>query len=133
MVGIMDSKKRQNLISDTEGASLNRSHLRIMFISGMSFFTDAYDLFVIGVVLIMIRGIFNLTPLQIGLLASSALFGAAIGPGIFGYIGDKIGRRYTYWITIIILIIGAIGSAFSSGFVILFVWRVLGRADRLLF
>ncbi|MEM0154436.1 MAG: MFS transporter [Methanothrix sp.] len=112
-------------ISDIEGAKLNRKHIRIMLISGMSFFTDAYDLFVIGVVLLMVRGLFSLSALQLGMLASVALFGAAIGPIIFGYIGDRIGRRYTYWITIIILIVGAIGSAFSTGFIVLFVWRFI--------
>jgi PHS family inorganic phosphate transporter-like MFS transporter len=112
-------------ISEIEGAKLNRKHIRIMLISGMSFFTDAYDLFVIGVVLLMVRGLFDLSALQLGMLASIALFGAAIGPIIFGYIGDKIGRKYTYWITIIILIIGAIGSAFSTGFIMLFVWRFI--------
>jgi PHS family inorganic phosphate transporter-like MFS transporter len=112
-------------ISEIEGAKLNRKHIRIMLISGMSFFTDAYDLFVIGVVLLMVRGLFDLSALQLGMLASIALFGAAIGPIIFGYIGDKIGRKYTYWITIIILIIGAIGSAFSTGFIVLFVWRFI--------
>ena len=112
-------------ISDVEGAKLNRGHIRIMLISGMSFFADAYDLFVIGVVLLMVKGLFNLSALQLGMLASIALFGAAIGPIIFGYIGDKIGRKYTYWMTIIILIIGAIGSAFSTGFIVLFVWRFI--------
>ncbi len=112
-------------VNSIENAKLSRSHLRIMLISGMSFFTDAYDLFVIGIVLIMIKGIFSLTPFQIGLLASSALFGAAVGPLIFGYVGDKIGRKHTYWITILILIIGAIGSAFSYGFITLFIWRFI--------
>ncbi|MCL5680025.1 MAG: MFS transporter [Candidatus Marsarchaeota archaeon] len=112
-------------MSSIEGAKLNRQHIRIMLISGMSFFTDAYDLFVIGVVLLMVRGLFNLSTLQIGMLASVALFGAAIGPIIFGYIGDKIGRKYTYWMTITILIVGAIGSAFSFGFVELFLWRFI--------
>jgi len=112
-------------IEDVEGAKLNRKHIRIMLISGMSFFTDAYDLFVIGVVLLMVRGLFSLSTLQIGLLASAALFGAVIGPIVFGYIGDKVGRKYTYWITIVILIIGAIGSAFSFGFAMLFVWRFI--------
>ena len=31
-------------------AKLTRLHWKIMFISGMGFFTDAYDLFIIGVV-----------------------------------------------------------------------------------
>ncbi|MCL5102072.1 MAG: MFS transporter [Candidatus Marsarchaeota archaeon] len=112
-------------ISKIEDAKLNRKHMRIMLISGMSFFTDAYDLFIIGVVLLMVKELFNLGALQLGMLASIALFGAAIGPIIFGYVGDRIGRKYTYWVTIVILIIGAIGSALSFGFVELFLWRFI--------
>ncbi len=108
-----------------ENSRLMRSHIRIMLIAGMSFFTDAYDLFIIGVVLLIVKGIFSLTPLQIGILASAALFGAAIGPVIFGYLGDKIGRKYVYWLTITILIIAAVGSAFSFSFLQLFIWRLI--------
>ncbi|MEM3827215.1 MAG: MFS transporter [Candidatus Micrarchaeaceae archaeon] len=99
------------------------SHIKVMLISGASFFTDAYDLFVIGIILIMLRPIFSLSTFQLGMLASAALFGAVIGPLIFGTIGDKIGRKYAYWITMLILIIGALGSATSSSFAILFIWR----------
>ncbi len=120
-----DTPTDRNSIRDVERAKLGKSHIRIMLISGMSFFTDAYDLFVIGIVLIMIRGIFHLSAAQLGILASIALFGAAIGPMIFGYIGDRVGRRYTYWITILILIIGAIGSALSAGFFELLIWRFI--------
>ncbi len=112
-------------IGAVENSGITRSHIRIMLISGMSFFTDAYDLFVIGVVLLMVKGLLGLSPLQIGMLASVALFGAAIGPIIFGYLGDKIGRKYIYWITITILIIAAIGSALSFSFLQLFVWRFI--------
>ncbi len=94
-----------------------------MLISGASFFTDAYDLFVIGIIIIMLKPIFSLSTFQLGMLASSALFGAVIGPLIFGTVGDKIGRKYAYWITMLILIIGALGSATSANFISLFLWR----------
>ncbi|MCL5008453.1 MAG: MFS transporter, partial [Candidatus Marsarchaeota archaeon] len=94
-------------INKLEGERFSKSHIRIMLIAGMGFFTDAYDLFIIGIVLLMIKPIFNLSATQIGLVASAALFGAVIGPVIFGSIGDRFGRRPVYWITIVILIIGA--------------------------
>ena len=108
-----------------EESKLSVEHLKIMLISGISFFTDAYDLFVIGVVLIMLRQVYSPSPLMIGLLASSALFGAVIGPTIFGYFGDKFGRKYTYWVTISILAVAALGSAFSPTLLILVVWRLV--------
>jgi len=108
-----------------EGAKLGISHIKIMLIAGSSFFTDAYDLFVIGVVLLILKPIFSLSAVQLGLLASAALFGAVIGPTLFGIIGDRYGRRYAYWTTVSILIIGAIGSSLSSSYIILLIWRFI--------
>ncbi len=110
---------------DLEEAKLSKSHIRIMLISGMSFFTDAYDLFVIGVVLLMLRQVFSLTPAEMGYVASAALFGAVIGPILFGKLADKYGRKHAYWITISILIVGAIGSALSFNPVELIFWRFI--------
>ncbi|MEM0149503.1 MAG: MFS transporter [Candidatus Micrarchaeaceae archaeon] len=110
-----------------EESKLGRKQIRIMLIAGMSFFTDAYDLFVIGVAILLLIPAFHLDALQTGLLVSSALFGAVIGPVIFGLAGDKFGRKNTFWITVIILIAGAIGSALSVNYIMLFFWRfVLG-------
>jgi hypothetical protein len=36
---------------EMDNAGISKEHWKIMFISGMGFFTDAYDLFVIGVVM----------------------------------------------------------------------------------
>ncbi len=113
------------ITDEIEGAKLSRSHIKIMLIAGMSFFTDAYDLFVIGVVLLMLETVFTLGAFQIGLLASSALIGAVIGPVLFGRIADRFGRKSTFWITIIILIIGALGSATSLGWLQLVLWRFM--------
>src|ERR1700677_5155461 len=38
-----------DLIAALDEASLSRFHLRAVLVSGMGFFTDAYDLFVIGI------------------------------------------------------------------------------------
>ncbi len=112
-------------INKLEGERFSKSHIRIMLIAGMGFFTDAYDLFIIGIVLLMIKPIFNLSATQIGLVASAALFGAVIGPVIFGSIGDRFGRKPVYWITIVILIIGALGSATSMNYIQLIIWRFI--------
>ncbi|MCL4403152.1 MFS transporter [Candidatus Marsarchaeota archaeon] len=120
-------KQAKYITDDIEGAKLSRSHIKVMLIAGMSFFTDAYDLFVIGVVLLMLRSTFTLGTFQLGILASAALFGAVIGPVLFGRVADRFGRKSTFWITVTILIIGALGSATSLGWLQLVIWRfVLG-------
>ncbi|MGC8694308.1 MAG: MFS transporter [Candidatus Micrarchaeia archaeon] len=116
-------------IIQIEEAKLSAHHLKVMLISGISFFTDAYDLFIIGVILILIKNVFNTSAFSLGMLASSALFGAVIGPSLFGYFGDKFGRKKVYWTTVLLLAISAIGSSLAFGIIDLIIWRfVLGIA-----
>ncbi len=122
---LSDDDNNIDILDKLESAHLSWQHIKVMLISGASFFTDAYDLFVIGVVLLMIIPIFNLDSTLAGLVASSALFGAVIGPIIFGYIGDKFGRVFSYWTTVLILVIGALGSAFSFSALELIAWRFI--------
>lgn len=44
-----------------------------MFISGMGFFTDAYDLFIIGVVMTMLKPMWHVGKVEEGLVESTAL------------------------------------------------------------
>jgi MFS transporter, PHS family, inorganic phosphate transporter len=44
-----------------------------MFVSGMGFFTDAYDLFVIGIVVALLKPKWHLSTTQVSLLNSVTL------------------------------------------------------------
>ena len=46
---------RQTDFSEMDNAGISKEHWKIMFISGMGFFTDAYDLFIIGVVMALLK------------------------------------------------------------------------------
>ncbi len=93
----------------------------------MGFFTDAYDLFVIGAILPIISVYFGISDksLTYALISSSALFGAIIGPLIFGPIADRFGRKIVYSFDLVILILAAIGSATSANPSQLILWRFL--------
>ena len=98
-----------------------------MFVSGMGFFTDAYDLFVIGVVVALIKPEWHLSTEQISLLNSATLAASAVGAVIFGRIADIFGRKRIYGYEVLILAIGALASAFApaSGFIYLLVCRII--------
>jgi hypothetical protein len=49
--------------SEMDDAQISSHHWKIMFISGMGFFTDAYDLFIIGVVMTLLKPIWHVSPL----------------------------------------------------------------------
>jgi len=46
---------RQNDFAEMDNAGISKEHWKIMLISGMGFFTDAYDLFIIGVVMALLK------------------------------------------------------------------------------
>jgi hypothetical protein len=45
----------RELLAQMDDAATSREHWKILITSGMGFFTDAYDLFIIGVVAVMIK------------------------------------------------------------------------------
>ena len=126
----------RTVLAALDGARVQRFHLRTILVAGMGFFTDAYDLFVISLTIPILVALYEggtLNSGTIGLLASSALMGAAVGQIVFGWLGDRVGRRRVYGITLSIMAVGAIGSALSgpvgglSTISVLTIWRfVLG-------
>ena len=123
----MESAKdlRNNLLNKVDDIDLVRHHFRTMFTAGMGFFTDAYDLFIIGVVIALLTPIWHLTTPEIALLGSSSLIAAALGAYIFGRVSDIFGRKAIYGLEVLILTIGAIGSAFSQDITQLIIWRIV--------
>ena len=108
-------------------APLSRFHHRAVLISGMGFFTDAYDLFVIGTVAAIVTTQWHLSTVQTSWVTGSAILGAFIGAFVFGRIADVVGRKSVYIIVAVIMVAGAIASALAPGFVFLVVARfVLG-------
>ncbi|BBJ27473.1 MFS transporter [Athalassotoga saccharophila] len=108
-----------------DNAELGKHHFKAMFVSGMGFFTDAYDLFIIGIAISLIAPIWKLSSSQIGFLGSISLISALIGSFIFGRIADRFGRKTVYGVEAIIMAVGALLSAISPDFTWLLISRFL--------
>lgn len=106
---------------ELDKARPSKLHWKIMFISGMGFFTDAYDLFIIGVVMTMLRSQWHVGKLEDSLVESTALLASAIGALLFGRVADMLGRKRIYGVEVLVLAAGAIGSAFSPN-----IWWLIG-------
>jgi len=116
-----------DLMTALDEASLSRFHLRAVVASGMGFFTDAYDLFVIGVASTLITKDWHLSSGHLAVLNSTMLFAAFVGAFVFGRFADLVGRKQVYWLVAAITIVGAIGSALAPSFWVLIGFRfVLG-------
>jgi len=113
------------LIAALDEASLSRYHLRAVVASGVGFFTDAYDLFVIGIASALITKDWNLSPGQLAVLNSTMLAAAFLGAMVFGRYADVVGRKRVYWLVAVLMIAGALGSALSGSFAVLIGFRFL--------
>ncbi|WVZ16128.1 hypothetical protein V8G54_009110 [Vigna mungo] len=91
----------------------------------MGFFTDAYDLFCISTVSKLLGRLYYFDPSseKPGKLPLSvnnfvigvALVGTLSGQLVFGWLGDKLGRKKVYGITLILMVLCAIASGLSFG------------------
>jgi MFS transporter, PHS family, inorganic phosphate transporter len=111
--------------TEMDNARISAHHWKIMFISGMGFFTDAYDLFIIGVVMTLLKPLWHPSALEEGLVESTSLLAAAIGALLFGRVADMLGRKRIYGMEVLILAAGAIACAFSSNIIWLIVLRFI--------
>jgi MFS transporter, PHS family, inorganic phosphate transporter len=108
-----------------DDARISRFQLKIMFVSGMGFFTDAYDLFVIGIVVALLKTEWSLSTAQVSWLNSATLLASAFGAIAFGRVADILGRKRIYGYEVLILAIGALASAFAPNYTFLLICRVI--------
>jgi PHS family inorganic phosphate transporter-like MFS transporter len=117
--------RSRDLIASLDEAELSRFHLRAVLVSGMGFFTDAYDLFVIGIASALITSEWGLSSGRLALLNSTMLAAAFLGAFVFGRLADLVGRKRVYWMVAAIMIVGALGSALSPSYWVLIAFRFL--------
>src|SRR5512142_221647 len=94
--------------------------MRAVLASGVGFFTDAYDLFVIGIASALITKDWHLGSGQLAVLNSTMLAAAFLGAMVFGRYADMVGRKRVYWLVAV-----ALGSALSGSFWVLIGFRFL--------
>lgn len=120
----MEGGGGKGLLQQLDESTSGRFHLKTIIVSGMGFFTDAYDLFILATAAPIIYSVFSVTDTTLqGLIAASALFGAFVGAILFGQIADRVGRKAVYGVELIIMIVFAIVSAFSINSTMLIISR----------
>ena len=100
--------------------------LSSVLIAGAGFMCDAYDLFIMNVVLVVMgceasshegaaaAGVCELSAGDKGSLASAVLVGSIAGQLSFGVLADHLGRRRGFILTLSILIVGALLSSLAQ-------------------
>src|SRR6201986_143224 len=101
------------------GARLDRLpispfHFRIFWLVGAGMFFDGYDLYIAGGVLAStVQSKFSTVPQNLQFI-SLTFVGMTLGALITGFVGDKMGRRFTYQITLLIFGLASLAAAFAQ-------------------
>ncbi|KAF9354186.1 Inorganic phosphate transporter pho84 [Mortierella sp. AD094] len=129
------SERRREALSKIDNAEFGWFHIRACLVAGVGFFTDAYDLFAIGLVTPMIGTIYypnGTLPADLDLgIKVSASVGTFLGQVGFGYLADRLGRKRMYGVELMIIIVATLGQALSgygqtlSISAALMIWRVI--------
>ncbi|KAG9948716.1 putative inorganic phosphate transporter PHO84, partial [Aureobasidium melanogenum] len=138
---IEDPNERRRLaLAEIDKAPFGWYHVRAIVVAGIGFFTDAYDIFAIGLVTNMLGVVYwqdaKKNPGKIPQSSDTAIKvatsgGTVIGQVGFGYLADVVGRKKMYGLELMIIIFATIAQALSShspaisvvGLIIF--WRVL--------
>src|SRR5476649_1189746 len=101
------------------GARLDRLpissfHYRIFWLVGAGMFFDGYDLYVAGGVIASVVQTKFSTPLQVPQFLSLTFVGMTLGALITGFVGDEMGRRFTYQINLLIFGLASLAAAFAQ-------------------
>ncbi|HEV2660085.1 MAG TPA: MFS transporter, partial [Ktedonobacteraceae bacterium] len=119
------AERAKAVLAELDDSKLSGFHWKAMITSGMGFFTDAYDLFIIGVVLAILTPLWHLNAFETGVIGSTSLLAAALGSIVFGRLADFVGRRSIYGFTLIVLAVGALASALAPSIIWLLVFRFI--------
>ncbi|KAK9160272.1 hypothetical protein Syun_006613 [Stephania yunnanensis] len=114
-----------NVLNALDVAKTQWYHFTAIVIAGMGFFTDAYDLFCISLVTKLLGRIYyhvdgsskpgTLPPNVSAAVNGVALCGTLAGQLFFGWLGDKLGRKRVYGLTLMLMVVASIASGLSFG------------------
>ncbi|CAJ1950427.1 unnamed protein product [Sphenostylis stenocarpa] len=117
-------KEQLQVLNTLDIAKTQWYHFTAIVIAGMGFFTDSYDLFCISLVTKLLGRIYytegHNRPGSLPANVSAAINGVAfcgtlVGQLFFGWLGDKMGRKRVYGMTLMLMVISSIASGLSFG------------------
>ena len=131
------NERRRLALAEIDKAPFGWYHIRAVTVAGVGFFTDAYDIFAIGLITAMLgvvywhdnKGIIP-TPNDTALKVATS-GGTVIGQLGFGWLADVVGRKKIYGLELIMIIFATLAQAVSASSPaisitgILIFWRVI--------
>ena len=119
------SSDAAQLLARIESVPFSRWHVKPRIIVGSATFFDAFDALQLASVLVVLRPLWGLTPLEISMLISASYFGQAVGALLFGRLAEKYGRIPMATGAVVLMSVMSIVCAFAGNVTQLFVFRLI--------
>lgn len=120
-----DAGRGEALLARMSRVPFSRWHMKARLIMGSATFFDAFDALSLAFVLPVLKGLWQLTPAQIGILISAGYVGQFFGALLFGALAEKFGRIRSASLAIGVMSVMGLGCMFTGGFPALLVCRFL--------
>jgi len=110
------------VLSALDAAKIQYYHFKAIIIAGMGLFTDAYDLFCIPPIMKLLGRVYyednphdkyQIPQVVLATMLGTVLLGTVIGQLVFGILGDRMGRRCVYGISLMLMVLSSVGCGFS--------------------
>ncbi|KAK9367515.1 major facilitator superfamily domain-containing protein [Lipomyces kononenkoae] len=112
------NERRRMALAKIDNAPFSWYHVRAIIVAGIGFFTDAYDIFAINIVVVMLGYVYfgrpSLPTNSDTTVKVATSGGTVVGQLFFGWIADVVGRKRIYGIELMIIIVGTLGQALSG-------------------
>jgi len=99
---------------------------KVAFIAAMGGLLFGYDFMVIGGTTTFYEKFFDLNAKTLGLSVGAAPIGCIIGAGMSMLLGDKFGRKKLLFVSALLFLISAVGTAVVSDFNLFMLMRLIG-------
>ncbi len=113
-------------VQDSKPIKLNFFLVKSALVGALGGLLFGFDTAVISGATAQLTSVFSLSPGQLGLTVSIAVFGAVIGALTAGTLGQRIGSREALRIMAVLYLISSVGCAIAWNWPSLLVFRILG-------
>jgi MFS family permease len=103
----------------------SREKRSVLISTVLGFGLDFYNILILAFLMGPIQKSLGITLTEAGVITTVTLIGSVLGGIIFGWLGDKIGRKKSLLLTLGLFSVGAIASAFAWDFNSLLVLRAI--------
>ena len=121
----MNGATTPNVTKWCDELKFNRFHGLVLTLAGLTLIFDGYDSQIIAYIMPQILKEWHLSPLKVGSIASYGFVGLMIGAAGFGMIADRIGRKTTLMLALLIFSLFSGLAYFAPNFTIFCLFRFL--------